>query len=50
MGAAFTVVDSGAIRVHRERCAKVRNRNVDCLKCAAACTSRVPFLWMMASW
>lgn len=43
VGAAFTVVDSGAIRVHRERCAKVRNRNVDCLKCAAACTSRVPF-------
>ena len=39
VGAAFTVVDSGAIRVHRERCAKVRNRNVDCLKCAAACTS-----------
>ena len=23
VGAAFTVVDSGAIRVHRERCAKV---------------------------
>ena len=39
MGTAFTAVDSGAIRVHRERCAKVRNRNVDCLKCAAACTS-----------
>ncbi len=39
VGAAFTAVDSTAIRVHRERCAKVRNRNVDCLKCAAACTS-----------
>lgn len=39
VGAAFTAVNSAAIRVHRERCAKVRNRNVDCLKCAAACTS-----------
>lgn len=39
VGAAFAAVDSAAIRVHRERCAKVRNRNVDCLKCAAACTS-----------
>lgn len=39
VGAAFTAVDSAAIRVHRGRCAKVRNRNVDCLKCAAACTS-----------
>ena len=39
VGAAFTAVDSAAIRVHRERCAKVRNRNVECLKCAAACTS-----------
>ena len=39
VGAAFTAVNSDAIRVHRERCAKVRNRNVDCLKCAAACTS-----------
>ncbi len=39
VGAAFTAVDSTAIRVHRERCAKVRNRNVECLKCAAACTS-----------
>lgn len=39
VGTAFTAVDSAAIRVHRERCAKVRNRNVDCLKCAAACTS-----------
>ena len=32
-------MDGEAIRVHRERCAKVRNRNVECLKCAAACTS-----------
>lgn len=39
VGAAFEVVDGTAIRVHRERCAKVRNRNVDCLKCATACTS-----------
>lgn len=39
VGAAFEVVDGEAIRVHRERCAKVRNRNVECLKCAAACTS-----------
>ena len=39
VGTAFAAVDSGAIRVHRERCAKVRNRNVDCLKCAVACTS-----------
>ena len=39
VGAAFAAVDSAAIRVHRERCAKVRNRNVECLKCAAACTS-----------
>lgn len=39
VGAAFAAVDSAAIRVHRERCAMVRNRNVDCLKCAAACTS-----------
>lgn len=39
VGTAFAAVDSAAIRVHRERCAKVRNRNVDCLKCAAACTS-----------
>ncbi|WP_288072100.1 4Fe-4S binding protein [Adlercreutzia caecimuris] len=39
VGAAFEAVDGEAIRVHRERCAKVRNRNVECLKCAAACTS-----------
>lgn len=39
VGAAFAAVDGTAIRVHRERCAKVRNRNVECLKCAAACTS-----------
>lgn len=39
VGTAFEVVDGTAIRVHRERCAKVRNRNVDCLKCATACTS-----------
>lgn len=39
VGTAFEAVDGEAIRVHRERCAKVRNRNVECLKCAAACTS-----------
>lgn len=27
------------ITVHQERCAIVRNRNADCLKCAKACTS-----------
>lgn len=32
-------VDGTAIRVRQERCAKVRNRNVTCLKCADACTS-----------
>ena len=32
-------VSSEAIVVHQERCAKVRNRNVACLKCADACTS-----------
>ena len=32
-------VSSEAIVVHQERCAKVRNRNVSCLKCAEACTS-----------
>lgn len=32
-------VESRAITVNQQRCAKVRNRNVECLKCAAACTS-----------
>ena len=36
---ALNAVDSWAIRVHQERCAKVRNRNVSCEKCAEACTS-----------
>lgn len=35
----LAAVDSTAIVVHQERCAKVRNRNVECLKCAQACTS-----------
>lgn len=35
----LSAVDSTAIHVRQERCAKVRNRNVQCLKCAAACTS-----------
>ena len=36
---AFSAMNQQAISVHQERCAKVRNRNVECLKCAAACTS-----------
>lgn len=36
---AFDDVNSAAIRVHQDRCAKVRNRNVACLKCADVCTS-----------
>lgn len=32
-------VNSDAITVDQVRCAKVRNRNVECLKCAQACTS-----------
>lgn len=36
---AWSVMDGRAIAVHQERCAKVRNRNVMCLKCAEACTS-----------
>lgn len=32
-------VASSCITVNQTRCAKVRNRNVSCLKCAAACTS-----------
>lgn len=32
-------VESYAITVNQQRCAKVRNRNVKCLKCAEACTS-----------
>lgn len=35
----FAAMDARAITVHQERCAKVRNRNVACLKCAAACTT-----------
>ena len=35
----FDDVDGAAIKVRQERCAKVRNRNVECLKCADACTS-----------
>lgn len=35
----WTAMDARAIVVHQERCAKVRNRNVTCLKCAEACTS-----------
>lgn len=32
-------MNSAAIVVHEERCVKVRNRNVTCLRCAEACTS-----------
>lgn len=35
----FERMESGAVTVRQTRCAKVRNRNVACLKCAAACTS-----------
>lgn len=35
----FNALNGAAISVHQERCAKVRNRNVACLKCAKACTS-----------
>lgn len=35
----FNQMDSAAVTVRQERCAKVRNRNVSCLKCADACTS-----------
>lgn len=36
---AFGCLESSAIVVHQERCAKMRNRNVSCLRCAEACTS-----------
>ena len=36
---SWDALDTRAIVVHQERCAKVRNRNVACLKCAEACTS-----------
>ena len=39
IGDALLAVDGVAIRVRQERCAKVRNRNVACLRCADACTS-----------
>ncbi len=32
-------LSSSYITVHQERCALVRNRNADCLKCAEVCTS-----------
>ena len=35
----FASMRADAIRVRQDRCAKVRNRNVACLKCAEACTS-----------
>ena len=36
---AFGGMAASAITVHEDRCAKVRNRNVSCLRCADACTS-----------
>lgn len=35
----LAAAESSAIHVDQARCAKVRNRNVECLKCAQACTS-----------
>lgn len=35
----FAAMNQTAILVRQDRCAKVRNRNVECLKCAEACTS-----------
>lgn len=35
----ITKLDTPFITVHQERCAMVRNRNANCLRCAAACTS-----------
>lgn len=35
----FEGMESRSVTVRQTRCAKVRNRNVACLKCAAACTS-----------
>lgn len=32
-------IESDKIAVHDERCVVMRNRNVECLRCAAACTS-----------
>lgn len=32
-------LDSPYVTVHQERCALVRNRNADCLRCAEVCTS-----------
>lgn len=35
----LNALNSTHIRVHQNRCAKVRNRNASCLRCAEACTS-----------
>lgn len=35
----LAAVESKAVRIDQSRCAKVRNRNVECLACARACTS-----------
>ena len=36
---AWKALNSSVLSINQQRCAKVRNRNVECLKCAAACTS-----------
>lgn len=36
---AWKALNESVLSVHQQRCAKVRNRNVQCLKCADACTS-----------
>lgn len=35
----LNALESDAIAVHQNRCAVVRNRNAECMKCAEACTS-----------
>ena len=35
----FDSMNRAVVLVRQDRCAKVRNRNVECLKCAEACTS-----------
>lgn len=36
---AWKALNATVLSVHQQRCAKVRNRNVKCMKCADACTS-----------
>ena len=39
MAGVIDKVESPFVTVHQERCALVRNRNADCLKCAQVCTT-----------